>query len=351
MTLAILQVAFPFAPVGPDAAGGAEQILTRIDEALCRAGHRSMVIACAGSRVEGVHLEVPRVTGLIDDAARRLVHEKVRAAIAEALGRWPVDVLHFHGVDCHAYLPETRTPMLVTLHCPASFYDLALFERRAGNLHFHCVSASQSRKAPPGLNYLPVIPNGVPSSLAKARHARRRFAFALGRICPEKNFHEAIDAAKLARTSLLLAGETFPYAAHEAYFREQILPRLDAQRRYIGTAGFARKRRLLASARCLLLPSLAEETSSLVAMEALACGTPVIAYPSGALPELILDGETGFLVRNPREMAQAIEAVGAINPEVCRAAVCERFSSERMAEAYFSTYRQLACSRSGLTYG
>lgn len=351
MTLTILQVAFPFAPVGPDAAGGAEQILTRLDEALSHDGHHSIVIACAGSRVEGTYIEIPGVAGLIDDAARRFVHDKVRAAIAEALGRWPVDVIHCHGVDCHAYLPQTRTPILVTLHCPASFYDSALFERLDGNLYFHCVSASQSRKAPPSLNYLPIVPNGVPDSLSKARHARRRFAFALGRICPEKNFHEAIDAAKLARTPLLLAGETFPYATHEAYFREQILPRLDAQRRYIGPAGFDRKRRLLAAARCLLLPSLAEETSSMVSMEALACGTPVIAYPSGALPDIIQDGKTGFLVRNPREMAQAIEAVDSINPEICRAAVRERFSSERMTESYFSIYRQLACSNGAFAHG
>jgi glycosyltransferase involved in cell wall biosynthesis len=186
------------------------------------------------------------------------------------------------------------------------------------------------------------VPNGVALNALAARHAKRRFAVALGRICPEKGFHVALDAAGRAGVPLLLAGRTFPYEAHETYFAREVAPRLDASRRFIGAIGPARKRRLLSAARCLLLPSLAPETSSLVAMEALACGTPVIAFPSGALPEMVEHGRTGFIVRNEREMAAAIHAAARIEPEVCRAAARERFSLERTVERYLALYRDLA---------
>jgi glycosyltransferase involved in cell wall biosynthesis len=140
---------------------------------------------------------------------------------------------------------------------------------------------------------------------------------------------------------LLIGGEVFAYDAHERYFREEVEPRLDRRRRYLGPIGFARKRRLLTGARCLLVPSLAPETSSLVAREALACGTPVIAFPNGALPETIDHGRTGFLVRTVEEMADAIDKAPTLSPDRCREAAAERFSLEVMSGRYIALYRQL----------
>src|SRR5689334_2411765 len=121
-----------------------------------------------------------------------------------------------------------------------------------------------------------------------------------------------------------------------------MLTRLDRQRKFHGSVGMEQKRRLLTGARCLLAPSLVAETSSLVAMEALACGTPVVAFPAGALPEIVEHGRTGFIVENAHEMAQAIHLARAIDPRVCRRAARERFSAHRMTADYLARYERLA---------
>jgi glycosyltransferase involved in cell wall biosynthesis len=340
--LSVLSVAFPFAPVGPDAVGGAEQVLAQLDSALVRAGHQSVVVACAGSSIAGTLVGTPRPQGAITSAFRCRVHDAHRRAIALALRRWPVDVVHMHGIDFHAYLPPPGPPVLVTLHLPPEWYPPEAFQPERPNTFLHCVSASQRARCPSGAKLLPDLPNGVALDGLVACHCRRRFAVALGRICPEKGFHIALDAARRAGVPLLLAGQTFPYEAHETYLAREIVPRLDRSRRFIGPIGPERKRRLLSAARCLLVPSLAPETSSLVAMEALACGTPVIAFPAGALPEIVEHGRTGFIVRDEQEMAEAIHAAARIDPEVCRAAARERFSLDRTVERYFGLYQKLA---------
>ena len=340
--LSVLNVAFPFAAVGADSVGGAEQVIAHLDAALTREGHRSIVVACEGSEVTGTLVATFCFAGPITEAARCAAHAHHRRAIAHALRRWRIDLVHMHGIDFHAYLPPAGPPVLVTLHLPPDWYPERIFDPDRPGTFLHCVSASQRARCPPGARLLPEIPNGVPIEALAARHAKRNFAFALGRICPEKGFHIALDAARRAQTPLLIAGETFRYDAHETYFEREIVPRLDGIRRFIGPVGFARKRRLLSAARCLLIPSLAPETSSLVAMEALACGTPVIAFPSGALPEIVEHGRTGFLVQNERAMAEAIEVAGTLDPEACRSAARQRFSLARTTERYLELYRQLA---------
>ncbi len=340
--LTVLSVAYPLAPVSQDAVGGAEQVLAQLDRALVRAGHRSLVVACEGSQVAGTLLEVPARHGPLDAAACAAAHEAHRQVIAQALERWPVDLIHLHGVDFHAYLPPPGPPTLATLHLPLAWYPEAVLRPDRPATWLHAVSAAQRAGGPDGLDLLPDIPNGVDIEALAARHARRGFALALGRICPEKGFHLALKAARQIGASLLLAGTVFRYEAHERYFAHEIAPRLDRWRRFIGPIGFARKRRLLSAARCLLVPSLVAETGSLVAMEALACGTPVIAFPNGALADVVEHGRTGFLVRDTREMAGAIAAAGDIDPEACRAAARARFSAERMAERYLALYHDLA---------
>lgn len=341
MSLTVLSVAYPLAPVGPDAVGGAEQVLAQLDAALVAAGHCSLVVACEGSATSGTLVATPRIRGVLDEAARRQAQAAHRKAIQFALNRWPVDLIHLHGIDFINYLPAPGVPALVTLHLPVAWYPPDIFELTRAATYLHGVSAHQMRACPPSQNILPPIENGVDERLHELRHARRGYVLGMGRICPEKGWHLALDAARLAGRPLLLAGEVFPYPDHLAYFEHEIVPRLDALRRYIGPVGMARKRRLLAAARCLVLPSHAPETSSLAAMEALACGTPVVACPSGALAEMIEPGCTGFLVSDVEEMARAIEAAGGLSAELCRAEARRRFPQARMCRQYLALYEHL----------
>jgi glycosyltransferase involved in cell wall biosynthesis len=343
VSLTVLSVAYPFAPVGPDAVGGAEQVLAQLDAALVAAGHRSIVVASAGSRVAGelVATQPPREP--FRDDERHATWAAHRQAIERVLASQRVDVVHLHGIDFHAYLPAPgQVPLLATLHLPPSWYPPEVFAGTRADLHLHCVSRTQQRACPPGARLLPAIMNGVPVEALQSHCSKRNFALALGRICPEKNLHAALDAGLGAGVPVLLAGQVFPYADHEAYFREKIVPRLDGTRHFIGPLDFTRKRRLLTAARCLLLPTLAPETSSLVAMEALACGTPVVAFASGAIPEIVQHGETGFLVHDAVGMAAAIAQCGRISTEHCRAVARERFSAARMARDYFDAWHRLA---------
>lgn len=219
MPLTILTVAYPLAPMGMDAVGGAEQIAALLDAAIVRAGHRSLVIAREGSACQGELLATPSPLEPLDARAVSAAHAVYREALRRALSRERVDVVHLHGLDFDRYFPAAGPPLLVTLHLPPSLYDPAVFQRARPDVHLCCVSEDQARRCPPSVAPLAVIPNGVPLGLdqgqgqAQARGApeRGRFALALGRVCPEKGFHLAIDAAARAQIPLILAGEVFAY--------------------------------------------------------------------------------------------------------------------------------------------
>ncbi|WP_137388453.1 glycosyltransferase family 4 protein [Rhodoligotrophos defluvii] len=351
MSLTVLSVAYPFAPVSRDAVGGAEQVLSHLDEALSAAGCRSIVVACEGSRASGVLMPVSAFTDPADEQTRGQAYEAQRRAVALALRRWPVDLIHMHGLDFSNYLPPPGLPVLVTLHMPISWYPAEALRPLRPDTWFNCVSRQQHEACPrvPGL--LAPIENGVPIPDAVTASAKSGFCLVLSRICPEKGIHVAIEAAKRANVSLLIAGQVFDYPDHRRYFEEEVVPRLDHRRRFIGPVGFAQKQRLLAAARCVLVPSLAPETSSLVAREALAAGTPVVAMGTGALAETVEHGRTGFLVRDEQEMAAAIGGVAEIDPAVCRAVAEARFSVEQMVARYLDLYRRLARSEPAAAAG
>jgi glycosyltransferase involved in cell wall biosynthesis len=332
--LTVLSVGYPFAPVAADPAGGAEQILAHLDRALVAAGHRSIVIAPEGSDTAGELRSVPPVENEIDDGIRAKIHGAVRERIA---GESP-DLIHYHGLDFGAYAPAAAVPQLATLHLPVAWYAEAAL--RSG-IRLLPVSHDQAQRAA-GVPLMRPIENGIDLDRYRPATVRRDYALVIGRVAPEKGFHDAIAAARRAGIPLVLAGRLYPYPEHRRYFDERVAPELSESCRWIGPIAGEEKARLIAEARCLLIPSTAPETSSLVAMEALASGTPVIAYRAGALPEIVEHGVTGFIVDGAGDMAAAIGSIDAIDPAACRAAAEARFSAARMTAEYLQLYEKLA---------
>ena len=344
MRLTVLNVSYPLAHVSDGTAGGAEQILALLDAALIRAGHRSIVLAPEGSRCRGLLIPTPRSVCPLTDEARYRAQAYYREALVNALARFSIDVIHLHGVDFLEYLPEVGVPVVVTLHLAPEWYPPQVFQLQRPETYIVCVSQWQRRSVPSQAPIHCVIENGVPLDRLRPTRKKGNYVAAMGRICPEKGFHLAMDAAERAGVRLLLGGSVYCYPVHEAYFRELIQPRLKYGHRLLGTLGNGRKRSLLAGARCVLIPSLVPETSSLVAMEAMACGTPVIAYPKGALNDVVQHGQTGFLVNNIEQMANAISAADEINSDTCRREAEARCSSENMIHRYLNLYEAAVCS-------
>lgn len=352
MALTILNIAYPFAQVAPDTAGGAEQVLASLDAAATAAGHRSIVVACAGSRVAGELVGVPAIGSLVDGDASRLGWMRHKAAILKALRRFPVDVVHMHGVDFLQYLPPPGPPTLVTLHLPVERYPAAAWQPGRPDTWLNAVSWTQHAQlrhlaAGQGGRLLAPVENGIDPAAFDLRCRRRGFALMLARICPEKGIHLGLDAARLAGIPLLIAGDVSPYPDHCRYFSREVRPRLGRRHRYLGRVGPRAKRRLLAAARCLLVPSQVAETSSLVAREAAAAGTPVIAFGNGALPETVEHGRTGFIVADVAAMAAAIAHSDTISPDICRRTAWRRFSAARMTSGYLRIYGELARHKMG----
>ncbi len=345
--LTIVNVASPFVPASADAVGGAEQVVHRLDAAIVAAGHRSIVVARMDSHVAGTLVATP-LGSLGDREENARVWSAHRAAVAWACTDDRIDLVHIHGVEFHHYLPPPGIPVLVTLHMPASWYRLSEIRSPRPGLWFNCVSASQRDGFAPSPGMLDPIANGIAVDAFASGPRRHDFALFLGRISPEKGVHVALEAAHLADVPLLIAGEVFAQPRARDYFDGEIAPRLDARRRFIGPVGLARKCRLLGAARCLLVPSLEAETSSLVAMEAMAAGTPVIAFAAGELRNLITDARTGFLVHSAEGMAAAIARVGEVDAATCRREALRRFSAAAMTASYLDLYRALIHNARGL---
>lgn len=327
-------------PVSDASCGGAEQMLWTLEREMARRGHETAVAGCEGSRVSGKLIATgkpPKVADAFE--ARAAEHSK---AVIAAVKAGEFDLVHDKSGFFWRHAGELNVPVLATLHLPRTFYDKSLFREIPKNLFFNCVSESQADSFRDVTRILGVVSNGIAVERFRLQHEKSDCIVWLGRICPEKAPHLAIDAAERACVRLVLAGQVYPFSWHQLYFDQEIAPRLERlgeRVEWIQAPSFEEKVKLLSNARALLLPTLAPETSSLVAMEAMACGTPVIAFPNGALPEIVEDGVTGVFVTDVDAMAKAIGKVKKLSPEIARRRADERFSSRTLAEGYERLYQ------------
>ena len=306
-----------------------------LERGLVASGERSIVIAAERSQASGELIETPVVSGEITEQLREEAQGAHHRSIQLALERYPIDLIHFHGLDFSTYLPTTRVPKLATLHLPLDWYPQSIFHLE--DVQLNCVSQSQASSAP-AQRKLPVVGNGIDVEQYGGPEGTRDFLLWMGRICPEKAPHVALEIAHRLDLPMIVAGPIHPFRYHQSYFAQQVQPLLDEKRRYAGSVGLEKKIDLLRNAKCVLIPSLAPETSSLVAMEAMSSATPVIAFRSGALPEIIDDGKTGFVVDSEEEMLRAISRVDDISPQVCRSIARARFDVHRMVKEYRELY-------------
>lgn len=339
--LRILYVAYPLLTVSNQSAGGAEQVLWTLEREMAACGAQTTVAASAGSQVSGELFPTGEPCSLPDDFERRnrehqdRVVDFVRARARQ--GR-TFDLVHDHSGSFWARAGEIDVPVLATLHLPRSFYSEQLFTDIPANVTFNCVSASQARsfaELSPA-----VVSNGILLDSFEPNMGPGSGLLWLGRICEEKAPHLALDIAAQAGDTITLAGQVYPFSDHQQYFEREVRPRLArmSNAKFICAPSLEQKRALLRECKAVLITSLAAETSSLVAMEAAASGTPVIAFRRGALSEIVRDGVTGFLVEGVEEALQALESINMIDPWECLQHAQQNFSSAKMAERYERMY-------------
>src|SRR5215472_642706 len=358
----ILYIAYPLLTVSPESAGGAEQVLWTLEREMAQRGVGTTVAASEGSSVIGELFNTGDPCSTPDDFERRnREHQERVLGLIDRRTRQgeAFDLIHDMSGSFWGRAAQIHAPVLATLHLPRDFYSPRLFEEVAPNVSFNCVSATQA-KSFAGLDTVARnVNNGIdldrfafaPGLDSEGSHAAaaRSGLLWLGRICPEKAPHLALEIAQRASIAITLAGQVYPFSYHRRYFDDEIAGRLSKMPEacFMASPSMEQKARLVRDAQAVLITSQVDETSSLVAMEAAASGTPVIAFRRGALPEVVCEGVTGFMVDGVEEAVEAIARVDRIAPTPCVDYARRNFSSTRMMQAYERLYRRIVtkCSK------
>lgn len=321
--------------VPPRHYGPWERVVSVLTEGLVRRGIGVTLFATADS-LTSARLVAVAPTGYSEDSTiDAKVYEGLHIAAAfERAGEF--DLVHNH----FDFLPLTysrlvKTPVVTTIHGFSSERILPVY--RAYNDIGHYVSISEADRHP-SLEYVATVYHGIPLGEFTLRREPGDYLLFFGRIHPEKGAREAIEVARRSGRKLVLAG----IIQDEEYFREAVAPFVDGdQVRYVGSVGPGERDALLGGAFALLHLIRFEEPFGLSVVEAMATGTPVIAFRRGSMPEIILDETTGFLVESVEAAEKALPRVAGIDRAACRAHVQSRFSAERMVDDYIRVYRQI----------
>lgn len=343
--LRIVLVAPPYFDVPPRAYGGVEAVVADLADALAARGHRVTLLGAGepGTAAEFVPLWERTIPERLGDPYPEAVHAVlVRRAVERLLAGEAVDVVHDHtlaGPLNAAYYRRYGVPTVVTVHGPVDT-DLGRYYGALGR-DVHLVAISERQRAlAPNLNWAGTVYNALRVDDWPFKREKRDYALFLGRFHPHKAPHVALEAAHAAGLPLVLAGKCSEPVEKE-YFEREVRPRLTERDHVFGVADSVQKRKLLASARCLLFPIRWEEPFGMVMIEAMACGTPVVALRAGSVPEVVIDKVTGLVVDEPDELPAALQDVRQIDPYACRAHVAEHFSTDDLGAGYEAVYRKV----------
>lgn len=324
--------------VPPVAYGGIELVVSMLTEELVRRGHEVTLFA-SGDSITSAKLVsvVPEFFRKSERTSSALSLLNVVSCLEKAND---FDIIHNHtGVEGFATAGLVKTPMLTTFHGGLIGDLLILFNHYKG--WYNTISQSAFRLLPPKERFAGVIYNAINCSEYPFNDGNRgEYLLFFSRFSPDKGAHLAIQAARRLKIPLILAGNLHP-VEHE-YFKTQVLPYVDGKMvKYEGEVDNTRKKELMANAKCLLAPITWPEPFGLFMIEAMACGTPVIAYNQGAAPEIVRQEETGYLVNSIDEMVDSVKKIEQIDSWKCRQRVLRNFDVPVLADNYLKAYEQI----------
>jgi glycosyltransferase involved in cell wall biosynthesis len=339
--LRIALVAPPWYGIPPVGYGGIERICFLLAQGLVECGHDVTVIGTGEVHTSARFIRIfdePLVgLGTVDQPVQ---DARYGARLRRALDRLDVDLVHDHSLIGPVAGNHGRRPTIVTAHGPAA----GLLGDYYRDLELPLVAISDNqRRAALDLPWLATIPNAVAVRDFPFQDTKEDFAVFVGRMSPEKGVHVAIDAARGAGVPLILVGKCQePYELE--YFECEIRPRLGTDVEWRGELSSDPRNAVVARATCLLTPSQWDEPFGLAAIEALACGTPVVTLDRGAIPELLRHGRTGLVCREEYELSEAIVRARRLDPVACRTEALQRFNVDTMVSAYEKVYHQVVAA-------
>lgn len=341
--LRIAMVAPPWFELPPSAYGGIEAMCTCLVDRLVDRGHEVTLVGVGRNGTAATRFvptsDVPQGER-IGQGLPEVVHA---AALPDILSEVDADVVHDHSLAGPLLARGRDVPTVVTAHGPV-VGEMGRYYRRLGDsVHMVAISKAQRIMAA-DLNWVGTVHNAVSVDSFPFRRDKEDFALFLGRVTPDKGIPQAIAAARDAGLPLRIAAKCREPEERD-YFREVVEPLLGGDVEWLGEVDHAEKLRLLAAARCLLFPIQWDEPFGMVMVEALTCGTPVVALRRGSVPEVVAHGETGFVCDDHDALVAALHRVGELSPDRCRAEAERRFDVRSMAARYEYVYRTVATTR------
>ena len=338
----IAQVAPLYESVPPKLYGGTERVVSYLTECLVRKGHQVTLFASGDSQTRAELVAICARGLWRDQTVWETLAHHVRQLELVVQNAHRFDVVHFHGDPLH-YPVARRLPCahVTTLHGLLLPVDHEPLFREFSDAALISISNDQRRPIPEA-NWLATVYHGLPRDLLTFRETPGDYLAFLGRIAPVKRLDRAVEIARRSGMKLKVAGNVCQ--GERDYFAREIEPLLRASGshvEFVGEVGGADKDAFLGKARALLFPIDWAEPFGLVLIEAMACGTPVIAFRRGAVPEIMVDGVTGFVVDDMDEAVRAVSLLDALDRRACRQVFEERFTDERMTEGYLDAYNFL----------